>query len=164
MTLVHRALFPKPISSLDEYLKRRGGRGLEAARELTPPEIVDLIAAAGLRGRGGAGFPTARKWQTIIDNRAEHIPPTVVVNGAEGEPGTFKDRSIVRADPYVVLEGAIIAAKAVGAISIAVGLKYTFEDECDLVQRAINEMRDAGWCEGLAIAVVQGPNEYLYGE
>lgn len=164
MTLVHRVLFPKPISSLDEYLKRRGGRGLETAREMAPDEIVAVVAAAGLRGRGGAGFPTARKWQTIIDNRAEGLSPTVVVNGAEGEPGTFKDRSILQADPYVVIEGAIIAARAVGADSIAIGLKYTFEGEVSMVRGAIAEMQAAGWTDGLAIAVVEGPNEYLYGE
>jgi len=164
MTLVHRVLFPKPIMTLEEYIKHRGGRGLDAALAMAPEEIVACLAAAGLRGRGGAGFPTATKWQTIIDNRSADLAPTVVVNGAEGEPGTFKDRSILRADPYVVVEGAIIAAHTVGADLIAIGLKHTFRDECERVRAAVREMQEAGCTEGLSIAVIEGPNEYLYGE
>ena len=164
MTVVHRVLFPKPITSLDEYLKRRGGRGLEAARQMSPEQIVSALGAAGLRGRGGGGFPTARKWQTIIDNAAAGFPATVVVNAAEGEPGTYKDRTIIGADPYVVIEGALIAARAVGADSIAIGMKRTFAAEVQRVQGALAEMIEAGWTEGMAVGVIQGPNEYLYGE
>ncbi|HEY5078109.1 MAG TPA: formate dehydrogenase, partial [Acidimicrobiia bacterium] len=63
MTLVHRVLYPTPIQSLDEYRKVRGGRGLSAARSLSSEEIIAEIEASGLRGRGGAGFPTGRKWR-----------------------------------------------------------------------------------------------------
>jgi NADH:ubiquinone oxidoreductase subunit F (NADH-binding) len=164
VTLVHRVLFPKPIATFDEYLKRRGGRGIEAARAMTPPELIATIREAGLRGRGGAGFPTAIKWQTTVDNASPELPPTVVVNGAEGEPGTFKDRSIIRADPYVVIEGALIAARAVGADSIVFGLKEKFAEECERVRAALAEIDAAGWSDGVEIAIVEGPEEYLYGE
>jgi NADH:ubiquinone oxidoreductase subunit F (NADH-binding) len=164
VTLVHRVLFPKPINSFDEYLKRRGGRGIEAARQLEPAALIDTIRLAGLRGRGGAGFPTAIKWQTTVDNASEELPPTVVINGAEGEPGTFKDRSIVRADPYVVIEGALIAARAVSADSIVFGLKKAFAEEVTRIRGAVDEIEAAGWTDGVTIKVVEGPDEYLYGE
>ena len=72
------------------------------------------MLAAGLRGRGGAGFPTGRKWQTVAAYESPVYATTVVVNAAEGEPGSFKDRTLLRTNPYQVLEGALIAAHAVG--------------------------------------------------
>ena len=99
MTIVHRVLYPHPIADLDEYLTRGGGKGLEAARKVEPVALIEVLEASGLRGRGGAGFPTGTKWRTVAENRSDVLPTTVVVNGAEGEPGTFKDRAILRATP-----------------------------------------------------------------
>src|SRR5579885_2253426 len=103
MTLVHRVLFPEPIGSLDEYLARGGGVGLEKALTMEPDAIIEEIRASGLRGRGGAGFPTGVKWRTVADYCPEGVTLSMVVNGAEGEPGTFKDRTILMRDPYAVL-------------------------------------------------------------
>jgi NADH-quinone oxidoreductase subunit F len=164
MTIVHRVHFPKPITSLEDYERRRGGRGLLAAGDLSPAGVLAMVADAGLRGRGGAGFPTAVKWQTTIDNTPAGVAPTLVVNGAEGEPGTFKDRTILRIDPYVVLEGALIAAFAVGAGAIVVALKASASQELDRVHTAIAEMQAAGWVDDVPVAVVEGPDEYLFGE
>ncbi|MGH9036800.1 MAG: NADH-quinone oxidoreductase subunit F, partial [Acidimicrobiia bacterium] len=122
-----RVLFADTISSLDEYVSRRGGEGLTAARTADRGVIIKELEGSGLRGRGGAGFPTGRKWRTMIENRSSVEPTTVVVNGAEGEPGTFKDRSILRKNPYHVLEGALIAALAVGADHVVFALKRSFE-------------------------------------
>ena len=94
-----RVLWPKTIDSLDEYIARRGGAGLEAARSRDSAELIAELEASGLRGRGGAGFPTGIKWRTMVENRSTEEPTTVVINGAEGEPGTFKDRSILRRCP-----------------------------------------------------------------
>ena len=69
----------------------------------------DFLLASGLRGRGGAGFPTGKKWQTIVDHESGSEPTTVIVNAAEGEPGTAKDRTLIRHDPYRVLEGLLVA-------------------------------------------------------
>ena len=110
-------LFPEPITSLDEYRARGGGVGLEAALGRDPDSVISEVQASGLRGRGGAGFPTGVKWRTVRDYHAPDFASTVVVNGAEGEPGTFKDRTILRVSPYPVIEGALIAARAVGADS-----------------------------------------------
>jgi NADH:ubiquinone oxidoreductase subunit F (NADH-binding) len=100
----------------------------------------------------------------VRDNASTSWPATVVVNGAEGEPGTFKDRTILRANPYHVLEGALIAAHAVGARSVVVALKRSFVAEVAALRSAIDEVRDAGWAAGVQLSVFEGPNEYLYGE
>ncbi|HMC04594.1 MAG TPA: NADH-ubiquinone oxidoreductase-F iron-sulfur binding region domain-containing protein, partial [Actinomycetota bacterium] len=160
----HRILFPHPIADLDEYLARNGGKGLETARKVDPQALIDEVLAAGLRGRGGAGFPTGIKWQTVSDNRSPVLPTTVVVNGAEGEPGTFKDRTIMRRDPYAVIEGALIAARVMGANSVVFGLKRTFVPEVSRMRAAIVEMQRAGWAGDIDLSVFEGPDEYLYGE
>jgi len=160
-----RVLHPTPVTSLDEYRTCGGGRGLGAATRITPAEIAGVILAAGLRGRGGAGFPAGRKWQTVAANAEAAGAAAVVVNGAEGEPGTFKDRSIVRHNPYRVVEGACIAARAVGADRIVIALKRAFTTEVALVRRAIAEMSAAGMIPpALECTVFEGPDEYLYGE
>ncbi|MEO5679473.1 MAG: NADH-ubiquinone oxidoreductase-F iron-sulfur binding region domain-containing protein [Acidimicrobiales bacterium] len=164
MTLVHRVLYPRPILSLDEYLTRRGGEGIAAARQLEPQAIIDRVLAAGLRGRGGAGFPTGIKWQTVAGNRTSVAPSTVIVNAAEGEPGTLKDRTILRRNPFLVVEGALIAARAIGADLAIFGLKETFSGEVDRLGDAIEEAEESGWSDGVELRVFEGPDEYLYGE
>src|SRR5437763_9842512 len=118
MTLVHRVLPPDPHLNLESYLKARGGAGLEAARQVEPEALIAQVEASGLRGRGGGGFPTGTKWRTVAADRPTDAMCTVVVNGAEGEPGTFKDRTILRSNPFAVVEGALIAARAVTADEI----------------------------------------------
>jgi NADH-quinone oxidoreductase subunit F len=164
MTLVHRVLYPTPIGSLDEYVKTRGGKGLAAARDLSGEEIIEMIEASGLRGRGGAGFPTGRKWRTVRDYCSNFERTSVVVNAAEGEPGTFKDRTILRNDPFQVLEGALIAALTVGADQIVVATKGSFVNEVARLRAAVAEIKGAGWSDGIDISIFEGPNEYLYGE
>ncbi len=164
MTLVHRVLFPTAIASLEEYVKVRGGTGLEAARGLSGEEIIVELEASGLRGRGGAGFPTGRKWRTVRDYCSGFERTSVVVNAAEGEPGTFKDRTIILNDPYQVLEGAVIAALTVAADQIIMATKHSFSAEVERLRAAIDEIKAAGWLAGIEISVFEGPNEYLYGE
>ncbi len=164
MSLVHRVLYPRAIISLDEYVRRGGGKGLAAANSLEPPALIDRVLASGLRGRGGAGFPTGRKWQTVLENRSASAPTTVVVNVAEGEPGTFKDRTIIRRNPFLVVEGALIAARAVDADLIVFAMKQSFAGEVERLRAAIEEAEDAGWADGVAMTVFEGPDEYLYGE
>ena len=164
MTLVHRVLYPRPILSLDEYITRKGGEGIATALEMDPAAIIDRVLASGLRGRGGAGFPTGLKWQTVAANRSTDAPSTVIVNAAEGEPGTFKDRTILRRNPYLVVEGALIAARAVGADMVIFGLKQAFVGEVERLRDAIEEAEDTGWSTGVDLRVFEGPDEYLYGE
>ncbi len=164
MTLVHRVLFPEPIVSLEVYLARGGGAGLEAARDHDPEFVVAELEASGLRGRGGAGFPTGVKWRTVREYQSADLATTVIVNGAEGEPGTFKDRTILARNPYQVIEGALIAAQVVEANEIIFGLKKSFGPVVTRLQAAIDEVVAAGWTNGLSVRIFQGPNEYLYGE
>jgi NADH-quinone oxidoreductase subunit F len=159
-----RVLDPEPVTTLDRYLDRGGGRGLKAARRLGPVGIIDDVEAAGLRGRGGAGFPTGVKWRTVARNLSPSVPPSVVVNAAEGEPGTFKDRTILRRNPYKVLEGALVAATAIGADRVVVAMKASFFQELERVGAALTEVRGAGWADGVEVSVVEGPSAYLYGE
>ncbi len=164
MTFTPRVLDREPVTTFAAYLDQGGGRGLEAAAKLGPLGTIDDVEASGLRGRGGAGFPTGVKWRTVADNRSSTVASTVVVNGAEGEPGSFKDRAILRANPYRVLEGALIAALAVGADTVVVALKASFVPEIERVRAAIDDVRRAGWAVDVDLRVHEGPSEYLYGE
>jgi NADH-quinone oxidoreductase subunit F len=164
MATVQRVLDPESVASLDQYVDAGGGRGLEAARRLGPEGVIDDVGASGLRGRGGAGFPTGVKWRTVAANRSPVLATTVVVNGAEGEPGSFKDRAILRANPYRVLEGGLAAALAMGADGVIVALKASFEQEIGRVRGAIAELVSAGWADGVELMVATGPGEYLFGE
>ena len=151
-----------PIVDIDGYVAAGGGVGLEAARELGADATIEEIRASGLRGRGGAGFPTATKWNSV--RRAGGGRRYVVANGAEGEPATFKDRLLMRRDPYRVIEGAAIAASAVGADAIYVATKASFTTEVAALRRAALELSQAGLLGDLSISIVEGPDEYLYGE
>ncbi|HET7490027.1 MAG TPA: NADH-ubiquinone oxidoreductase-F iron-sulfur binding region domain-containing protein [Acidimicrobiales bacterium] len=165
MGAVTRVLPEQPYASLAEYRAAGGGRGIEVARKLGPASVVDEIEAAGLRGRGGGGFPTGVKWRTVAGHASAALPATVVVNGAEGEPGTFKDRTLLRATPYAVVEGALIAALAVGADRAVVALKATFEVERVRLEAALAEVTaGTDWADGVNLGVATGPSEYLFGE
>lgn len=149
---------------LSDYIAAGGGSGLDAAQQLGPLNVVEELVASGLRGRGGAGFPTGIKWRTVVANHSEASPTTVIVNAAEGEPGSFKDRAILRARPYAVLEGALIAGYVVGATRVVVATKSTFQQEIARLRQAVDAIRAAGWPGADAIEVFAGPSEYLYGE
>jgi len=153
----------EPIGSLDAYLATEtGGAGVERAQAIGPAATIEVVTASGLRGRGGGGFPTGRKWAGIAADTAS--TRYLVVNGAEGEPGTFKDRALLRANPYQLVEGLIVAAFAVGAREAYVCLKASFEREIQAVTRAVEEFQAAGICTDCVVNVVAGPDEYLFGE
>jgi len=164
MSTVCRVLDAQPIPDLAAYFDAGGGSALKAALRLGPASTIDEIEASGLRGRGGAGFPTGRKWRTVAEHASEDVAATVVVNASEGEPGSFKDRMLLRRNPYRILEGALVAAHTVGADSVILALKATFHPELGRLRQAIEEIEEAGWTKELGIAVVEGPSEYLYGE
>jgi NADH-quinone oxidoreductase subunit F len=161
---LHRVLDTHACAHLEDYFARGGGRGLAAARSIGPVETTDAVTASGLRGRGGAGFPTGIKWRTVAFAKSPVATTSVVINGAEGEPGTFKDRELLRRNPFKVLEGALIAALAVDADEVVVALKSSFEHERRIVDAAIDEIVEAGWTDGVGVRVVLGPAAYLFGE
>ncbi len=99
---------------IDEYIAKDGYQGAaKALLEMTPEEIIGEMKKSGLRGRGGAGFPTGLKWE--FTNKSSGDIKYVLCNADEGDPGAFMDRSVLEADPHAVLEGMLIAAKAIGA-------------------------------------------------
>jgi NADH-quinone oxidoreductase subunit F len=155
-------LLDATITSFAAYVEAGGGRGLEVALGAAPDAVIDEVAKSGLRGRGGGGFPTGEKWRAIRSTGSGDR--FVIGNGAEGEPATFKDRWILRTNPYQVIEGLAIAGYAVGASTAYLGIKQTSTEETATVSRAIAEMRDAGMLGDVAIELVLGPDLYLYGE
>ena len=139
--------------SFGDYEAAGGGRGLQTALTGWPVAVIQEVAGSGLRGRGGAGFPTGEKWRAV---RAVGAGPRFAVcNAAEGEPATFKDRLLLRTNPYQVLEGLAIAAYAVGAEHAYLGLKETFTAELQAVTRALREMREADALGGVPIEGVR---------
>ncbi|MGH9182290.1 MAG: NADH-ubiquinone oxidoreductase-F iron-sulfur binding region domain-containing protein [Acidimicrobiales bacterium] len=153
------------VTTLEEYLARRdGGRALARAAELGPGGTVKEVTLSGLRGRGGGGFPTGRKWSGLRSDQAGSGDRFVVANGAEGEPGTFKDRAILRRDPYQVIEGVAVAAATVEATAAFVCVKEKFTAEVEALSRALEEMAAVGLVGEVPIHLVTGPDHYLYGE
>lgn len=156
----YRILPDHDVVGLDQHLERRGS-GLRRAVSMTPEDIIETVTASGLRGRGGAGFPTGTKWATVADMAGDDT--TVVVNAAEGEPGSYKDRTLLRRDPYSVIEGALIAARAVDADRVVVATKKEFEPEIARLRTAIAEFEAAG-IDDVDVEIATGPSSYLFGE
>ena len=152
-----------PIESLADYLATEtGGRGIETAERIGRPATIDLVTSSGLRGRGGGGFPTGTKWSGIAaqDTSRRYL----VCNGAEGEPGTFKDRALMRANPYQLIEGLMIAAFAIDAAEVYICIKASYTAELERVTRAVQEFQQAGFCPDCTVNIIAGPDEYLFGE
>jgi NADH:ubiquinone oxidoreductase subunit F (NADH-binding) len=159
---VHRILPERAHRSYRHYLGHLGGDTLARARSLGTRGVLAELDRSGLRGRGGAGFPTARKWRTVA--QSPHPTRFVVCNAAEGEPGTFKDRWLLRHNPYAVLEGMLVAAQVIGTRSLHIGIKASFQEEYRRLLGAARELRAAGALEGIELRIVRGPEEYLFGE
>lgn len=153
----------EPITSLNAYLATdAGGMGIQRAHHLGSAATIHEVLRSGLRGRGGGGFPTGQKWTGIAAQTGERR--YLVCNGAEGEPGTFKDRALLRANPYQLVEGLVIAAFAIGAVEAFICVKASFKREIEAVTRAVQEFQTAGICSDCKVTIVAGPDEYLFGE
>jgi formate dehydrogenase iron-sulfur subunit len=131
-----------PLSPAD-YETHGGLAGLRRALSMTGQQIVDEVKASGLRGRGGAGFPTGVKWQTVHD--ADGPRKYIVCNADEGDSGTFADRMLMEGDPFSVVEGMAIAGLAVGATHGFVYLRSEYPDAIATMTRALEMARAAGW-------------------
>lgn len=129
-------------ASLEGYRAGGGYEALQSALTRPPEALLQTISDSGLAGRGGAGFPTGRKWRAVRD--ATGTPKTVVCNADEGEPGCFKDRCIMDHDPHAVVEGMLLAAYASGATRGFVYLRYEYPETFDVLAHAIAEAHEAG--------------------
>ena len=146
--------------SLADYAAHRGWAGLEAARAMAPQQVVDAVKASGLRGRGGAGFPTGIKWQTVLDTAADE--KFIVCNADEGDSGTFADRMLMEGDPFCLIEGMAIAAQAVGATHGYVYIRSEYPFAIRTMRRAIKLA--ATRIAPFTLEVREGAGAYVCGE
>ncbi len=129
--------------NIDEYIAQDGYAALgKVLTEMTPQEVIDLVLASGLRGRGGAGFPTGRKWQFAANNKAEQ--KYACCNADEGDPGAFMDRSVLEGDPHSVLEAMAIAGYAIGANQGYIYIRAEYPIAVKRLQIAIDQAREYG--------------------
>jgi formate dehydrogenase iron-sulfur subunit len=136
-----RSGWTDPLSIAD-YRSLGGFRGLENALQRSPQEIVDEVKESGLRGRGGAAFPTGIKWQTVLDAPGEQ--KYIVCNADEGDSGTFADRLLMESDPYQLIEGMAIAGLAVGATEGFIYLRSEYPRCRTILEQAIQRAEEAG--------------------
>jgi len=156
--------------SLADYRTHGGYRGLERALTLGPGGIIDTVAKSGLRGRGGAGFPTGIKWKTVADTAAAQ--KYIVCNADEGDSGTFADRMVMEGDPFMLIEGMTIAGLAVGATEGFVYIRSEYPHAIAAMEAAITIARRAGMlgkaigtaAHAFDIEVRAGAGAYVCGE
>jgi NADH-quinone oxidoreductase subunit F len=130
---------------LAAYERAGGYQAARKAIQMAPAEIIDTVKKSGLRGRGGAGFPTGMKWSFVPSGHDAPRPKYLVANGDEMEPGTFKDRVLLEGDPHELIEGMIIAARAIGAERGYVFLRGEYTDAGERIERALHEANAKGY-------------------
>lgn len=156
--------------SIDTYLKDGGYAMLRKAMAMAPKDITEEVKKSGLRGRGGAGFPTGVKWTFIPPNNTK--PVYLICNADESEPGTFKDRYILHQDPHQLIEGMIISCFAVGARLAYIYIREEFPEAAKILEKALNEARERNFLGknilgtgfDLEIWVHRGAGAYICGE
>jgi NADH:ubiquinone oxidoreductase subunit F (NADH-binding) len=161
---------PEGREGLKEYRERGGYQALAKAVKGTSEDIVKVVSDAGLRGRGGAGFPTGKKWQFTRDARA--TPRYLVINGGEDEPGSKKDRVLLENLPHLIVEGTILSAYAIGAVKAYLYINARYDVAIKCINDALAEAKAEGyWGENilgsnfpLDIEIVAAPHNYVAGE
>jgi NADH-quinone oxidoreductase subunit F len=142
--LISRLFGIKDSRKIDVYLQHGGYRALEKAlKEMTPASIIDEVKKSNLRGRGGAGFPTGMKWSFVPKDSPK--PKYVICNADESEPGTCKDRPLMEMDPHQLIEGMVIAGRAIGANRGFIYIRGEYRYVLDLVETAIEEAYQRGY-------------------
>jgi NADH-quinone oxidoreductase subunit F len=135
---------PDRIATIDEYRQSGGYQALEQAiGKLSPKGIQQMVLDSSLLGRGGAGFPTGRKWMGVAENAP--FPRYIVTNIDEMEPGTFKDRVMCHADPHMIIEGTILAGYAISAQKAFLFIRPSYENAARILEREIGIAREAGY-------------------
>jgi NADH:ubiquinone oxidoreductase subunit F (NADH-binding)/(2Fe-2S) ferredoxin/NAD-dependent dihydropyrimidine dehydrogenase PreA subunit len=156
---------------VEEYIAFDGYEAMgKALTEMTPETIIAEISASGLRGRGGAGFPTGRKWAACA--KEKRAPKYLICNGDEGDPGAFMDRSVLEADPHAILEGMVIGAKAIGAAKGFIYIRHEYPLALKRVEIAIAQARDNGLLGedilgtgfNFDLEIVEGAGAFVSGE
>ena len=154
--------YERDLTQLSEY-KAVGGYGaLERAGAMDSDALIDALVTSTLRGRGGAGFPTGRK-ASLVD-RSGARPSYLVVNADESEPGAFKDRAIMGKNPHLLIEGCLITAHAILSRHVFIYIRGEYEAEYEVLQRAVDDAREAGLFGDIEITVHRGAGAYICGE
>lgn len=148
--------------SLEDYIATGGYEALEKARGMAPGDIVALIKESGLRGRGGAGFPTGLKWSFAASAAGDR--KYIVCNADEGDPGAFMDRSVIEGDPHAVIEGMLIAARAIGAGKGYIYCRAEYPLAVKRLQNAIIQAEERGYCRDVHLKVKMGAGAFVCGE
>ncbi len=156
--------------SLDEYIADGGYQALAAALTQPPQKIIDIVKDSGLRGRGGAGFPTGSKWELAAQNPEDE--KYVICNADEGDPGAYMDRTIIESNPHQLIEGMVIAAYAVGAHHAIVYVRSEYPLAVATLEKAIDQAKRAGLLGrsilksdmDLKIDIFQGSGAFVCGE
>jgi len=157
-------------TNIDHYLARGGYQGMTRAFAMGPDQVIEEMKASGLRGRGGAGFPTGVKWGFARNSVADQ--KYVICNADEGDPGAFMDRSVLEGDPHAVLEGLLIAGYAIGASIGYVYCRAEYPLAIERLQTAITQMRELGFLGddildsgfGFEIKIKKGAGAFVCGE
>jgi NADH-quinone oxidoreductase subunit F len=144
------------------WTKRGGYEALAQSLKMDPVAVTDVVKESGLRGRGGAGFPTGLKWSLMP--KADGRPHYLVCNADESEPGTFKDREIMRWTPHALLEGTAIAAHAIRAEVAYIYIRGEFTEPWTIMERALAEANAAGVFGSITIHLHRGAGAYICGE
>jgi NADH-quinone oxidoreductase subunit F len=147
---------------IDDYLARDGYKALQHCRTISPERVIAAITDSGLRGRGGAGFPTGRKWALGRVQAGER--KYVICNGDEGDPGAFMDRAVLESDPHRVVEGLAIAAYAIGAVQGYFYIRAEYPLAVAHIRAAIRQAEARGCLEGLHVEVREGAGAFVCGE
>ena len=129
--------------NIKHYIAKNGYKGLKNAIEIKPSDVIERIKMSGLRGRGGAGFPTWMKWQFCVDSKEDEN--YLICNADEGDPGAFMNRSLLESDPHSVLEGIVIAAYAIGAKEGYIYCRAEYPLALERLKNAISEMKNLGF-------------------
>ena len=152
------------ITDLAAYEAVGGLTALRRAQEMTPEQIIAELDASSLRGRGGAFFPTGRKWSFVPKPDQNPRPHYLVVNADESEPGTFKDREIMLRVPFRFLEGCLIAARGIESQHVFVYIRGEYEHEWEILVSALEQLREAKLLGGVTIVLHRGAGAYICGE
>src|SRR6187431_3744560 len=158
------------IRSYEVYRREGGYRSVEKAFQMSPNQVTDEVKKSGLRGRGGAGFPTGMKWSFLA--KPEGVPRYLVCNADESEPGTFKDRYLMEFIPHLLIEGLIVSSFALGSNATYIYIRGEYAWIVDILEQAIQEAKANGFlgknilgtgfdCE---IYVQRGAGAYICGE